>query len=75
MKTALVTDDGRRLSLQKMEFTLRPIGIIYSPFKEKEQTPIQVTQSQAIGSVQNMPDFDICMENMRVGWYETRSKT
>lgn len=40
-----------------MEFTLRPIGVIHSPFTEKEQTPIQVTRSQAIGSVQIYSEF------------------
>ncbi len=40
-----------------MEFILKPIGIIHSPFSEKEQTPIQVTRSQAIGMVEVFPEF------------------
>ena len=40
-----------------MEFILNPIGIIHSPFTDKEQTPIQVTRSQAIGSVEVFPEF------------------
>lgn len=40
-----------------MEFILKPIGIIHSPFSEKEQTPIQVTRSHAIGTVEVFPEF------------------
>jgi tRNA-Thr(GGU) m(6)t(6)A37 methyltransferase TsaA len=40
-----------------MEFIMRPIGIIYSPFTEKDQTPIQVSRSQAIGQVEILPKF------------------
>jgi tRNA-Thr(GGU) m(6)t(6)A37 methyltransferase TsaA len=40
-----------------MEFILRPIGIIHSPFTEKDQTPIQVVHSQAIGQVEVFPEF------------------
>ncbi len=40
-----------------MEFIMRPIGIIHSPFTEKEKTPIQTSRSQAIGSVEFYPEF------------------
>lgn len=40
-----------------MEFILKPIGIIHSPFSEKEQTPIQVTRSHTIGTVEVFPEF------------------
>ena len=40
-----------------MEFNMRPIGIIHSPFTEKGQTPIQPTRSQAIGSVEVYPEY------------------
>ena len=40
-----------------MDIILRPIGIIYSPFTEKEQTPIQAARSQAIGTVDVYPEF------------------
>jgi tRNA-Thr(GGU) m(6)t(6)A37 methyltransferase TsaA len=40
-----------------MEFLLRPIGVIHSPFTEKDQTPIQVTRSQAVGQVEVFPEF------------------
>jgi tRNA (adenine37-N6)-methyltransferase len=40
-----------------MEIIMLPIGIIYSPFTEKGQTPIQVSCSQAIGQVEILPEF------------------
>ncbi len=40
-----------------MDFTLRPIGVIHSPFTDKKQTPIQPTRSQAIGRVEVLPEF------------------
>jgi tRNA-Thr(GGU) m(6)t(6)A37 methyltransferase TsaA len=40
-----------------MEFIMKPIGVIYSPFDDKSQTPIQPTRSQAIGRVEIFPDF------------------
>lgn len=40
-----------------MEFIMRPIGIIHSPFTEKDKTPIQASRSQAIGVVEVYPEF------------------
>jgi tRNA-Thr(GGU) m(6)t(6)A37 methyltransferase TsaA len=40
-----------------MEFIMRPIGVIHSPFTEKEQTPIQPSRSQATGMVEVSPEF------------------
>jgi tRNA-Thr(GGU) m(6)t(6)A37 methyltransferase TsaA len=40
-----------------MEFVMHPIGIIHSPFTEKDKTPIQASRSQAIGSVELYPEF------------------
>jgi tRNA-Thr(GGU) m(6)t(6)A37 methyltransferase TsaA len=40
-----------------MEFTMRPIGVIYSPFTDKKRTPIQPSRSQAIGQVEVYPEF------------------
>ena len=40
-----------------MEFVMRPIGIIHSPFEEKEQMPIQASRSQAIGMAEVYPEF------------------
>lgn len=36
---------------------MQPIGIIHSPFSDKEQTPIQASRSQAIGTVEVYPEF------------------
>jgi len=40
-----------------MEITLHSIGIIHSPFNEKDQTPIQSSRSQAIGLVELYLEF------------------
>jgi tRNA (adenine37-N6)-methyltransferase len=40
-----------------MEIILRPIGVIHSPFTEKENTPIQSVRSEAIGWVEVYPEF------------------
>jgi len=40
-----------------MEFIMRPIGVIHSPFTEKDKTPIQASRSQAIGQVEVYPEF------------------
>ena len=36
---------------------MHPIGIIHSPFTDKDQTPIQASRSQAIGTVEVYPEF------------------
>ena len=40
-----------------MEFMMKPIGGIHSPFTDKAQTPIQPTRSQAVGWVKVYPEF------------------
>jgi tRNA-Thr(GGU) m(6)t(6)A37 methyltransferase TsaA len=40
-----------------MEFLMKPIGVIHSPFTDKKQTPIQPTRSQATGRVEVLPEF------------------
>ncbi len=40
-----------------MEIMMHPIGVIHSPFTEKDQTPIQSIRSQAIGQVEIYPEF------------------
>ncbi len=40
-----------------MKFVMKPIGVIHSPFTEKDQTPIQASRSQAIGYVKVFPEF------------------
>jgi tRNA-Thr(GGU) m(6)t(6)A37 methyltransferase TsaA len=41
-----------------MEFVMRPIGMISSPFKDKSRTPIQPTRSKAIGQVSVFPEYE-----------------
>lgn len=36
---------------------MHAIGVIHSPFTQKDQTPIQPTRSQAIGLVEVYPEF------------------
>ena len=40
-----------------MEFTMKPIGVIHSPFTDKKQTPIQPPRSQGVGQVVVYPEF------------------
>ena len=40
-----------------MEFTMKSIGVIHSPFTDKKQTPIQPTRSKAVGQVEVYPEF------------------
>jgi len=40
-----------------MEFIMKPIGVIHSPFTDKRQTPIQASRSQAMGQVEVYPEF------------------
>jgi len=40
-----------------MEFLMKPIGIIHSPFSDKSQTPIQASRSQAKGMVEVFPEY------------------
>jgi tRNA-Thr(GGU) m(6)t(6)A37 methyltransferase TsaA len=41
----------------KMDFNMRPIGIIRSPFTDQEKTPIQASRSQAPGQVEVIPEY------------------
>jgi len=40
-----------------MEFVLRPIGEIHTPFIDKRETPIQASRSTAIGQVEVYPAY------------------
>jgi len=40
-----------------MEFIMQPVGIIHSPYTEKDKTPIQASRSLAIGQVEIYPEF------------------
>ena len=47
-----------------MKFVMKPIGVIHSPFTEKDQTPIQASLSQASGCVEVFPEFAGGMQNL-----------
>jgi tRNA-Thr(GGU) m(6)t(6)A37 methyltransferase TsaA len=47
-----------------MKFIMKPIGVIHSPFNEKDQTPIQPTRSQAIGRVEVFPEYSSGLEGL-----------
>jgi tRNA-Thr(GGU) m(6)t(6)A37 methyltransferase TsaA len=36
---------------------MKPIGVIHSPFTQKDQTPIQASRSPAVGQVEVYPEF------------------
>jgi tRNA (adenine37-N6)-methyltransferase len=40
-----------------VEFAMRPIGVIHSPFTDTSQTPIQASTSEATGQVEVYPEF------------------
>jgi tRNA-Thr(GGU) m(6)t(6)A37 methyltransferase TsaA len=47
-----------------MEFIMKPIGVIHSPFTDKAQTPIQPTRSPAIGQVEVYPEFSDGLQDL-----------
>jgi tRNA-Thr(GGU) m(6)t(6)A37 methyltransferase TsaA len=47
-----------------MEFVMRPIGVIHTPFNDKNQTPIQPTRSQATGRVEVFPEFSAGLQDL-----------
>jgi tRNA-Thr(GGU) m(6)t(6)A37 methyltransferase TsaA len=40
-----------------MEFIMRPIGVIHTPFTDSNQTPIQSSTSRAVGWIEVYPQF------------------
>lgn len=40
-----------------MDILMHPIGVIHSPFTDKDQTPIQASRSQATGFVEIYPEY------------------
>ena len=40
-----------------MDYVMRPIGFIHSPYRMKGETPIQPSRSQAKGQIEILPDF------------------
>jgi tRNA-Thr(GGU) m(6)t(6)A37 methyltransferase TsaA len=46
------------------EYIMHPIGVIHSPFTEKDQSPIQASRSLAIGLVEVYPEFTDGLEDI-----------
>jgi tRNA (Thr-GGU) A37 N-methylase len=44
--------------MSKMKFSMKPIGVIHIPFKEKSGTPIQFSRSTAIGELELFPQYE-----------------
>ena len=47
-----------------MEYLMKPIGLIHSPFSTKEETPIQPVRSQARGVVEVYPQFEAGLDDL-----------
>ena len=47
-----------------MEFTMKPVGVIHSPFTDKKTTPIQPTRSQAVGQVEVFPEYSSGLQDL-----------
>jgi tRNA-Thr(GGU) m(6)t(6)A37 methyltransferase TsaA len=48
-----------------MEFILRPIGFIHSPFTDKADVPVQAVRSHAIGRVEVNPEFAAGLDDLQ----------
>ena len=47
-----------------MEYVMRPIGVIHTPFGETRGMPIQPIFSQAIGQVEVLPEFEDGLQDL-----------
>ena len=47
-----------------MEFAMKPIGVIHTPFKEKAETPIQFSRSTALGEIEIFPEYEQGLESI-----------
>lgn len=47
-----------------MDFIMRPIGIIHTPFKEKSQTPVQFSRSTAMGEINIFPEYEAGLDGI-----------
>ena len=48
-----------------MDFTLRPIGFIHSPFTNKADVPVQAARSHAIGRVEVNPEYAAGLDDLQ----------
>lgn len=44
--------------MSNLEFCMKPIGVIHTPFKAKSETPIQFSRSTALGEIEVFPEFE-----------------
>ena len=47
-----------------MEFCMKPIGVIHTPFKENDGTPIQSSRSTASGEIEIFPEYEAGLESI-----------
>jgi len=47
-----------------MEFSLKPIGVIHTPFIETIETPIQSSRSTATGEIEVFPEWEAGLESI-----------
>lgn len=48
-----------------MEYAIRPVGTIYTPYKTKEECPIQgVADPTSVGRVEILPEFEAALETI-----------
>ena len=47
-----------------MEYTLKPIGVIHTPFTDKARTPIQAARSQAVGCAEVYSEFAAGLQDL-----------
>jgi tRNA-Thr(GGU) m(6)t(6)A37 methyltransferase TsaA len=45
-------------SMSNIEFSMKSIGVIHTPFKEKSETPIQFSRSTAMGEIELFPQYE-----------------
>jgi tRNA (adenine37-N6)-methyltransferase len=46
-----------------MEFCMKPIGVIRTPFKEPAGMPIQASRSSALGEIEVFPEYEAGLES------------
>jgi tRNA (adenine37-N6)-methyltransferase len=47
-----------------MEFSMKTIGVIHTPFKDKAETPIQFSRSTALGEIELFPEYEQGLESI-----------
>jgi tRNA (adenine37-N6)-methyltransferase len=50
--------------MRDMEFRLKPIGIIHTPFSKKSETSIQFSRSTAYGEIEIFPEYEQGLESI-----------